>query len=355
MTTLTALIVPSREEEDANLRPMPWRRMAWVIWRQHRAALSGVAAVLGGLAVLFWILGIQLHEAFTAAIACQPGSIVCRTLIDRFNGIGNFISNGLLPQAVPPLIGAFVGAPLLAREMESGTFRFAWTQGVGRWRWTLAKIVGLGVAVAAAAGALSILMSWYYGPYFSTSPRAVALSQLFPASPFATGLFDLRGPTFAAWTLAAFTMGVLAGIVIRRVVPAIVATLVAYAALAFAAGGWLRMHYLTPLVARGLSVPDSARIVSQWATKGGQVVFTGPPTYPIYQQYCPAAAGPGKGAGPSSGNPLQCLVQHGFTFWTSYQPASRFWPFQWIEGSWLLALSVLLIAATVWLVRRRAT
>jgi hypothetical protein len=38
----------------------------------------------------------------------------------------------------------------------------------------------------------------------------------------------------------------------------------------------------------------------------------------------------------------------------SYQPASRFWPFQWIEGSCLLGLSALLIAATIWLVRRRA-
>jgi hypothetical protein len=52
---------------------------------------------------------------------------------------------------------------------------------------------------------------------------------------------------------------------------------------------------------------------------------------------------------------LQCLPHHGYgyTQWTSYQPASRFWPFQWIEGGWLLALSVLLIAVTVWLVRRR--
>ena len=41
-------------------------------------------------------------------------------------------------------------------------------------------------------------------------------------------------------------------------------------------------------------------------------------------------------------------------YWVSYQPASRFWPFQWIEGGWLLALSVLLIAATIWLVRHRA-
>ena len=53
-------------------------------------------------------------------------------------------------------------------------------------------------------------------------------------------------------------------------------------------------------------------------------------------------------------SPAQCLARHGYTQWSSYQPGSRFWPFQWIEGGWLLALSVLLIAATIWLVRRRA-
>jgi hypothetical protein len=48
------------------------------------------------------------------------------------------------------------------------------------------------------------------------------------------------------------------------------------------------------------------------------------------------------------------LAQHGYALLTTYQPDSRFWPFQWIEGGWLLALSLLLIAVTVWLVRRRA-
>jgi len=35
------------------------------------------------------------------------------------------------------------------------------------------------------------------------------------------------------------------------------------------------------------------------------------------------------------------------------QPDSRFWSFQLIEGGWLLAVSVVLIAGTVWLIRRR--
>lgn len=47
------------------------------------------------------------------------------------------------------------------------------------------------------------------------------------------------------------------------------------------------------------------------------------------------------------------LIQHGYTHVTTYQPASRFWTFQWTEGAWLLALYLLLIAITVWLVRRR--
>ena len=59
--------------------------------------------------------------------------------------------------------------------------------------------------------------------------------------------------------------------------------------------------------------------------------------------------------GAANSQVLSYLTHHGYTQWTSYQPGSRLWPFQWIEGGWLLALSVLLIAATVWLVGRRAT
>ena len=58
--------------------------------------------------------------------------------------------------------------------------------------------------------------------------------------------------------------------------------------------------------------------------------------------------------GTANSQVLNYLLHRGYTQWTSYQPGSRFWSFQWIEGGWLLALSLLLIAATVWLVRRRA-
>ncbi|MGH3171643.1 MAG: hypothetical protein ACRDN0_38000 [Trebonia sp.] len=109
-----------------------------------------------------------------------------------------------------------------------------------------------------------------------------------------------------------------------------------------------------------LNVPGSAWILSQWWTKGGTVL-----SQPALNQAFTSAA---ERIAPVMHSPVgrtqklqlvtvdipQYLYQHGYRQWTTYQPGRRFWPFQAIEGGWLLALSVLLIAATVWLVRRRA-
>jgi len=352
MTTLT---VPARSEEDATPRPVPWRRMAWVTWRQHRFALGGVVVFLGALSVLLWLAGRQVYSTHAAAVAaCQSASsLTCPNAIVAFNGTNGFLSNGFILQAVPPLIGAFVGAPVLARELETGTFRYAWTQGFSRWRWTLAKLVPLAIALAVAAGLFSLLLDWYYQPYFDAANQNLSLE--YP-TPFFPGLFDLRGIGFAAWTVTAFAIGALAGLLIRRVVPAIAATLVAYAGLSFAAGGFLRQHYIAPVITSSLNVPGSAWIIGQWWTKGGTFAFAGGPPDSLLTRFCPN--GPSGPVGPfGKSKPValaQCLTPHGYTQWTSYQPDSRFWPFQWIEGGWLLVLSALLIAATVWLIRRRA-
>ena len=271
---MTALTVPVSPAKDAGLRPLPWRRMAWVSWRHHRVALGGVAVLLGVLAVWLFTAGLSLHHAYAAAVACHPSSSnACQNLINGFQATNVILKGGFVLQVLPALIGAFVGAPMLAREIETGTFRYAWTQGFGRRRWTVAKLVLVGVTVAAIAGAFSLLVSWYYQPY-------LAPGRLYdPASPLHHWLFDLRGVAFAAWTLTAFSMGALAGMLIRRVVPAIVATLAGYTVLAVFVGDVLR---------------------------------------------------------------------------ADYQPASEFWRVQWIESGGLLALSVLLAAVTVLVVRRRA-
>jgi hypothetical protein len=356
---MTALTVPTRpaEEDDASLPPIPWRRMAGVSWRQHRYALAGVAVLLGALSVYLWLAGLQLRHAYAAAIGCRPaGSPSCQVLIDTFNGMNGFLSNGSLLQALPPLIGAFVGAPVLARELETGSYRFAWTQGFGRWRWAVAKLVLLAVVVTAATAAFSALLTWYYQPYLSAGqPLGVAY-----IPPFFPGVFDLREVAFPAWTLAAFSIGALAGMLIRRVVPAIAATLVGYAAFAFAAGGYLREHYLTPLVTiNNFNLPSSSWIISQWWTRGGTTVSESTlhqVMLPLFTRFMPPVAPDQVHLyKPSTLLTVErYLSKHGYTQWTSYQPASRFWTFQWIEGGWLFLLSALLIAATIWLVRRKA-
>lgn len=266
--------VPARVEANANGRPLQWRRMVWVTWRHHRIALGGVAVLLGALALWLWRVGLELHQAFAAAIACHPASsAACATLTIDFDATGGMLKGGFVLQPVPALIGAFVGPVVLARELETGTFRYAWTQAFGRWRWTLAKLVLLGAAVTALAGAFSALVSWYYQPYL-TPGRLYSAS-----SPLHHWLFDLRGVAFAVWALTAFAMGGLAGMLIRRVVPAIVATLAAYTLLAVFVGDVLRANY---------------------------------------------------------------------------QLASEFWRVQWIEGAALFALSAVLVAITVLVVRRRA-
>ncbi|HUA27452.1 MAG TPA: hypothetical protein VMC03_01095 [Streptosporangiaceae bacterium] len=343
---MTAPTRPARQQQDPGLRPVPWRRMAWVTWRQHRFALTGAAAFLGAWAVYLWLSGLQAHHAYAAATACHPASsFACGNLISEFNNTYGARSEAVasLLQIVPALIGAFVGAPVLARELETGTFRYAWTLAFGRTRWTLAKLVPLAVTLAAAVGAFSALLSWYYAPFFADGNQTA----------LAPTVFTLRGVTFAAWTLATFAIAALAGMLIRRVVPAIAAALAAYAGLALAAALYLRGHYLTPVVTSHQNLPVTAWIISQWWTKDGTFAFAPWPPDSLARRICPISA---SGIGnPKSANPLQCFAQHGYTLWHSYQPVSNFWPFQWIEGGWLLALSVLLIAATVWLVRRRPT
>jgi hypothetical protein len=142
---------------------------------------------------------------------------------------------------------------------------------------------------------------------------------------------------------------------IRRVVPAIATTFAVYTGLALASGLYLRKHYLAPVFTtnpgRWLS-PGSAWIISQqWVAEGGRPV-TQSALGSLLQRAAPELAG--KGGVPKAFGSVQYLTQHGYRLWTTYQPGSRFWPFQWIESGWLVGLSLLMFSATIWLVRRRA-
>jgi hypothetical protein len=344
---MTVLTVPAQPAPRANAapRPLPWRRMAWVTWRQHRATLISVPAVLAAAAVVLVILGLKVHHDYAALVSCplDPGhqSSACAALLTRFNSADWPLANALsiLMQFAPVLLGAFAGAPVLARELETGTFRYAWTQGFGRERQVIAKLVLLGAALAAVAWAFSELFSWFFQPFLYVEQ----LNQMSTES-----VFDTRGLAFPAFTLAAFAIGAFLGMLLRRIIPAIAATLGVYLAIRLAAWG-LRGQYPLTLVTSNQqqftgygtpSQPGFPWILSTWVTgPGGK-----PASQAVLSRLQDIT---------STANQV-VSVPKGYTMWTRFFPASNFWPMQLIEAGWLLILAVAFGAAAVWLVRRRA-
>jgi hypothetical protein len=215
---------------------------------------------------------------------------------------------------LPPLLGAFTGAPLLPRELENGTFRYAWTQGQRRDRQAIAKLALLGVTIAVLAGAFGELFAWFFNPFLRVEEMNV----------LAATVFVTRGIAFAAWTLAAFAIGAFPGMLLRRILPAMAATLGAYLALALVA--WdLRRYYPVALITSNPNIGNvnltvaptsSPWILSTW--------FTGPAGKPASQSVVNEVLANGhrtvsgaSGAGQAGETLAQALAQHGITEWTS--------------------------------------
>jgi ABC-type transport system involved in multi-copper enzyme maturation permease subunit len=259
------------QNSGAQPRPVPWRGVLWVTWRQHRGLLISVSATFIVAVIVMVCAGFKIHHDYATLMACRPAaSPACQQLINQFNvdwHLGNGIRVAML--AAPVLLAMLAGPPVLARELETGTFRYAWTQGIGRVRWTVAKLVFLGSVVTIAALLITPLFTWLFVPFFATQNL-----KILDAAVFAT-----HGTDYAAWMLTAFCLGAFLGMLVRRILPAMAATLGSYLALAALTWFCLRNHY----------------------------------------------------------------------------PVSTFWPMQLFEAGWLTVLSVLLIAGTVWLVRRHAT
>ena len=334
----------------AQVRAVPWRKLAWVGWRQHRLALGGVAALLAGLCLWMLVSGLQMRSALSSfgLNACTPLTATsCSTqetvfISDYYSGAQ--VVAGVLT-VIPVLIGALTGVPMVARELETGTFRLSWTQSAGRTRWLLARLVLLAVAVTVGAWAVSAVFSWYDHP----------MAQLGQDSPLAPQVFDLTGVAFAAWTLAAFAISVCAGALIRRVIPAIVAAIAAWSGLLVLTVFWLRSHYQAPLTGIGLINSTTGTgagtpwVLTQWWIQPGGT--------PASQSEIAGLSSQLRQAGglPTAQAVQQWFAEQGYVKYFTYQPATRFWAFQLTEAGWLLALSLLLAAATVWLIRHRAT
>lgn len=331
-------------------RVRPVRGLTWVTWRQHRLVLVGVLAVLGGIGVFLLVNGLAMHHAYSSLGLNTCGKLdnpSCQSQLTAFQRDYGSLTD-LLPHylmILPGMVGVFVGAPIVAREFESGTFRFAWTQGRSRVQWIVTKLVLLGATVTALALAFSALFTWWYGPVDAITGRMAA-----------SGAYEVSGLVFAARTLFGFALGALLGLVVRRIVPAMAATAAAWFAVALTSMIFLRpliQHPITTLGhpgKRGIAgshVPVNANVLSDWIqdSAGHHASFDS-----LFQEAIVSS----HGTIPSPDQFDTWMAQHHYSQWVSYQPDSWFWHFQTIEASGYAALAVLLAIATVLILRRRA-
>jgi hypothetical protein len=321
--------------------------LSWVTWRQHRFALLGVLAVLGGFGLLMLVNGLAMHADYhrlgVGSCGPLPNSVECQTGLEvfqhRYQSIADFLPTVLA--FVPALIGTFVGAPLIARELESGTFRFAWTQATDRARWTVVKLTLLGTVLAGLALAFSALYGWWFHPWEPLLGRIQSGKS-----------YEVEGVVFAARVLFAFALGALLGAVLRRTITAMAATLAVWVGVVFSTAIYLRPHIQAPVVSQDSALGIGRRdwVLSTWTQDASGHHLTSGQMNDLTRR---VATQVGTAADPRQAFD-QWFVQHGYTSWSRYQPNGRFWHFQLVEGSAYLVVALLLAAATVWWVRRRA-
>lgn len=330
--------------------------MIWLTWRQHRREALFTLAGLAAIGALLAVTGLAMRNAFddlglpdcvrrVREVGAGPAlGETCNRAFNQFYDRYDILNLvGVLLLALPLIVGLFWGAPLVAREVEQGTHRLVWTQGVSRRRWALVKLGLITPAVVLAAVGYGLGVSWWMSP----------LNQGWEQSRFDAFFFDMQGVAPIGYTLFAVALGVLAGTVWPRMLPAMAVTLVGFVGVRVAVGVLARHRYLpaeelTFPVQGGTRVAD--RIDGDWVLASGVRDAAGKLVAPNAQVICPpGATGPdGRVCGSDLG------LGPGAYNWQLYHPADRYWLFQAIETGIFVALAALLIVLAVRRIRRIA-
>jgi hypothetical protein len=340
-------------------------------WLQSRTQTVFTAAAIVAIAIAATITGVHLsHLYHSLVLHCQTG---CDLAQSQFLSHGHFMEHmfDILAEAVPALFGIFWGAPLLTREFEAGTYRLAWTQSVTRSRWLVTKLAVGGLATAVLAGLLSLTITWWY--------RDIDLLDTNRYS-----VFDHRDIAPIGYAVFAFAAGTFIGAVVRRTLPAMASTLAVFVLARVAVLLWVRPHLLAPLhkatslltgglgfevtdgsvrlVAKGDGPANAWTLSSHVVTSSGQIPSS-VQLSTLVDKYCPSIgqphlpqAGQGivKAPDPAAFQSCQAQLARTYHLVVAYQPASRYWTFQWFETGIFVGLALLASAGCYWWVTRRA-
>ena len=351
--------------------------MIWLTWRQFRAQAVTAAAALAAFAILLAATGPRLASLYAASglSRCQPASCadLASSWLSQLNAAHTYPMLYLASVAIilvaPAVIGLFWGAPLIAGELETGTAALAWNQSVTRTRWLAAKLAAGGLTAMAVTEGLNLMQAWWAAPI----GRAVGLgatSTFFAMSRFNSLTFATHGITPLGYAAFGYALGVTVGALIRRAVPAMAVTLAIFTVAQIAMPLWIRPNLLPAEHAvvsvtslRTITLQGGGPLSSQFHL--GAENLPGQPGAWILSAGTVDAAGQATTTAPAACTTqphdttthafIECLASHGIRESVAYQPASRYWAFQWTETAIYLAVALALSGYCFWRLSRRLT
>jgi hypothetical protein len=313
-------------------------RMTRAAWYKHRVSVAGIPAVflLAALALFadgvvqrHWISAHHLGGCLVADPTTGGSSCVSDAWV-------SFISPSQTPNiiavavvALPVLVGLFAGVPWVAREFESGAFRFTWTQGIGPRQWLLGTFGPLVALAAVSAAIYGAAADWWH-----------QLAQWQDGTsiwPWRWSSFELTPLSIAGWTVLAMALALLCGVLIRRVLPAMIAFTVALGACVYLSQFWLRPWLF--------GIGTTVKQVS-WTTSAGW-----PSSITSYIARTWFQTPSGQRVSLPEVNDLNAwIAQHHDTSWVAYQPPSHLIWLELARSGVLVAVAAVAVLASVgWL------
>ncbi|MFG2407598.1 hypothetical protein ACGFR8_25325 [Streptomyces brevispora] len=315
------------------------RGPARVVVLQHRRTLwiTGVIALAGIalMAVARWVLS-DATDTF-AGTGCSVQHVVqgCGIPVSHFLSVETYFKrallySGIVMMVLPAAIGLFVSGPMIGRELEDGTYRLSWSQSVTPTRWLAAKLAVPAVLTVAGVSVLSAVYAWAWSRGRGTN---------YATQWFEPEAYGAMGPAPVGYALLCLAVGALAGVLIRRTLPAMAVTAAAYVAAAVVmnsvrSGLW-PMRTDTTALGTEFRYPSAASDVAVgWMTGDGTR---------LGDTTCIDAT-----------DVNACMARHGATSqYLDYHPAAHFWPLQLVETGILLVVAAALVAVAFRVLRRR--
>ncbi|MEV8437204.1 hypothetical protein AB0425_07515 [Actinosynnema sp. NPDC051121] len=308
-----------------------WGDLAWLTWRQHRWAITGLVVVVLGVAA--FALGMAWHVDATGATHELFGRV-------RYVDAAQMLM--LVPMTFGLAIAVFWAAPLLSREYEQRTHLVAWSQDITPTRWLAGKVVLLGVpavALSVGLGLASIKLM--------NSLNAV-MTEYRPFPAFNSPAFEVVPPVQAAYAAFGFALGLALSAVTRRTVLSMGLALTSFIVVRVVVTWFWRPYFQTPL--RGIEKYDPYE--SQWDGPGAGA-------WTVDSGFADAAGNempfPEACSNLRSGDDYaKCMTDHQVNFFMDYHPVDRLLPFQLIESAIFAVLAAgLLAVAFAWVRRAR--